>query len=203
MDAAHEDSPPRRERLIEVAPGCRLNVIEEGAESAAAGSTLVFLHALGTDSSIWRSQREHFRATHRVVCIDAPGHGQSPSWPELTLRAFSAAVWRVADDLEIARLTFVGTSMGAVVALDAALQQPDRVDLAVLCGARLVRNDAQAHDLHCRSSSALHGDLEQVAQAMVDRGSRRPPRCRRLFANPSAPWCCAHRRRPMPPAPRP
>ncbi|HSV77856.1 MAG TPA: alpha/beta fold hydrolase [Ramlibacter sp.] len=150
--------------LREVAPGLRLYVSDEGS-----GDAIVFLHALGTDSSIWQPQRAQLVRTHRVVCIDAPGHGGSPLWPAVSLQGLAEAVWRVADQLGVARIALVGTSMGAVVALRAAALQPARVDRVVLCAARLVRGGAQGHDLARRSASALQGDLAEVADAMVER----------------------------------
>jgi pimeloyl-ACP methyl ester carboxylesterase len=78
------------------------------------------------------------RAT-RVVAIDLPGHGPSPL-PEggaaaLSLEAYRDAVGALAATLCLGPSVLVGHSMGALVAIEAALAWPDKVRALVLCAA--------------------------------------------------------------------
>jgi len=151
--------------LIEVAPGCVLNVAVDGP---AEGTPLLLLPALGTDTTLWAPQCALTAQGYRVVRVDAPGHGQSPDWPAVTLAGLADAVWAIADQLGVDRVILAGTSMGAVIALRAASRQPARVNCLVLCGALLQRHGASARELAQRLTT-LQGDLRQVATTMVAR----------------------------------
>jgi pimeloyl-ACP methyl ester carboxylesterase len=75
----------------------------------------------------------------RVVAIDLPGHGPSPL-PEggvaaLGLEAYRDAVGMLAGTLCLGPSVLVGHSMGALVAIEAALAWPDKVCGLVLCAA--------------------------------------------------------------------
>lgn len=140
-------------------------------EGPRGAPSLVFLHALGTDSRLWAAQASHFSVGHRVIRIDAPGHGHSPMWPAgtTTLPAMALAVWRALDGLGLGSVALVGTSMGAVTALQAAAMAPDRVTHLVLCGARLVRTPQSSDEILERSRSVRRDGMAQVASTMVAR----------------------------------
>lgn len=144
-----------------------LNVIDEGVDHPD-GVAIVLLHALGTDASLWRPQREAWRPHRRVVCIEAPGHGNSPVWDEVSLDTLARAVWAVADHLGLQRLTLAGTSMGAVIALQAAALQAERVHRLVLMGALLVRPPSEG-DLGQRAAQAAAQDMRPLADQMIPR----------------------------------
>jgi pimeloyl-ACP methyl ester carboxylesterase len=93
------------------------------------GAPLVLLHTV-------RTQAEHFRQViplvqqrYTVYALDLPGMGYSQivpgaSYEEPTMRA---AVTRLLTDLDLHDVTLLGESMGAVLALTAAADLPDRV----------------------------------------------------------------------------
>jgi len=156
-------------QLVALSAGHALHVVDEGQGDA---EPLVLLHALGTDASLWDAQARHFAPARRVLRIDAPGHGSTPPWPRgsVTLGTLAEAVWSLLDGLQVDRVVLVGTSMGAVVALQAAALQPARVHRLVLCGAHLVRAAAASAELSRRSEAAMqHGGMERVARTMLDR----------------------------------
>ena len=154
------------ERLVDVAPGQALHVRDEGAIDAPA---VMWFHALGTDSSIWGDLFVSLASGHRLIAIDAPGHGGSPLWTSLSQQSLAQAVWQVADRLGLERLSMVGTSMGAVTALQAAALHPDRLHKLVLCAATLVRPESMGADLRQRSAAAHADDMESLAQRMCRR----------------------------------
>lgn len=149
--------------------------VDEGPRDAPA---LVLLHALGTDHRLWSAQATHFAVRHRVIRLDAPGHGHSPMWPAgaITLPNLAAAVWRQLDGLGVGTAALMGSSMGAVTALQAAAQCPERVTQLVLCGARLVRTPVSSSEIVERAEQVRQGGMAQVADTMVRRWF--PPRLR-------------------------
>ena len=112
-------------------PGGRLHAVVEGAGPAA-----VLLHASIVDSRAWEPLVPRLVAAgHRVVRYDARGCGRS----ETDDVAFSnrADVVAVLDALGIRRACLVGNSRGGQVAIDTAIEWPDRVAAVVALGANI------------------------------------------------------------------
>jgi pimeloyl-ACP methyl ester carboxylesterase len=97
-----------------------------------AGRPLVFLHGGGVDHRMWEDQVRTIGRTHRVVLVDARGHGESSS---------ATAAYRHCDDLaavlralDLEPVVLVGLSMGGGVAVDAALEHSGLVAGLVVSG---------------------------------------------------------------------
>ena len=93
---------------------------------------LVFLHGWCGDRSFFAPQFEHFSATHRVVAVDLPGHGESPAPAECTIEAMGTEVARLAARLSLEPSVLFGHSIGAMVALAITQQAPDLVRAVVM-----------------------------------------------------------------------
>jgi pimeloyl-[acyl-carrier protein] methyl ester esterase len=91
-------------------------------------------------SAIWIGFAERLAERYRVYLLDLPGHGNSPYCDERELDEWSQACLEVAP----ARALWLGWSLGAQVAIQAALARPQRVAGVIgVCGTpRFV----QAHD---------------------------------------------------------
>ncbi|MFF5654004.1 alpha/beta fold hydrolase [Streptomyces collinus] len=96
---------------------------------AGTGAPLVLLHTV-------RTQAEHFRALiplisdqYTVYALDLPGMGYSEIVPGASYDepAMQAGVKRLLTALDLDDVTLVGESMGAVLALTAAADLPERV----------------------------------------------------------------------------
>jgi pimeloyl-ACP methyl ester carboxylesterase len=100
------------------------------------GSALVLLHGIGSASGSWLHQLEGLTAQLHVLAWDAPGYGQSThlvaAQPQATDYAQRLWEWLDTLPLNLARLTLVGHSLGALMAAAAAGQRPDRVGRLVL-----------------------------------------------------------------------
>lgn len=91
--------------------------------------TLVCLHSSGASGRQWRALAEALHGHCRLQCIDLLGHGQSAGWPQDAPDALAIeaeAVWTALGP-QPAALDLVGHSYGGAVALQMALQQPERV----------------------------------------------------------------------------
>lgn len=97
-------------------------------ERTGSGTRLVLLHGFTQTSRSW-ARVAPLLADYEVVSVDAPGHGDSAS--------IDADLWGAGDLLVDAggEATYVGYSMGARIALHAALSHPDSVRRLVLIGA--------------------------------------------------------------------
>lgn len=115
------------ERFVEV-PGGRL-----GVHDAGAGSPIVLLHAGIVDSRAWEALTPFLLdAGHRVLAFDRRGTGASTTEDvEFSNRADTVAVL---DAVGLGRAALVGNSIGGQVALDTAIEYPDRVAALVTIG---------------------------------------------------------------------
>lgn len=101
----------------------------------AARPTVVFIHGVLNDHSVWILQSRHF-AYHgwNVLAIDLPGQGRSKGAPPASVEQAAAAVLALLDALGVQRAALVGHSFGSLIALEAAARAPARVSHLVLCG---------------------------------------------------------------------
>jgi pimeloyl-ACP methyl ester carboxylesterase len=101
--------------------------------AAGEGPPLVLLHGAGDNSLDWRWVIPDLAATHRVYAPDLPGSPDSAR-PDA---AYSPAFFErfavgFLDASGIGRATFVGNSLGGLIALRLALSEPARVTALVL-----------------------------------------------------------------------
>jgi pimeloyl-[acyl-carrier protein] methyl ester esterase len=108
------------------------------------------LHGWGKHSAIWIGFAERLAEHYRLCLLDLPGHGNSPYGGERDPADWARACLEVAPQ----KAVWLGWSLGAQVAIQAALEQPHRVTGVMgLCGTpRFV----QAHDWpHAMTLEAL------------------------------------------------
>ena len=96
------------------------------------GPAVVLITGSNLDRRMWDNEAEWLSYTHTVVRYDLRAHGQSAT----AVEPFSHLedLIQVMDELEIERATLVGLSAGSSIAVDAALDHPDRVERIVLAG---------------------------------------------------------------------
>ena len=70
----------------------------------------------------------------RVLALDLPGFGRSLPPENGDLGSLTAALSRLVDDLKLAKVHLVGSSMGAVICAIFASQNPNRVSSLTLVG---------------------------------------------------------------------
>ncbi len=115
---------PTTEHRIATQVG-ELAVVELGQPDAPA---LVLRHGIFLDRELWRPIAERYASTHRVVLIDAPGHGASGDpGREYSVQQDARASIQIMDALGIERAVLIGHSWGGMSSLRVALDHPDRV----------------------------------------------------------------------------
>jgi pimeloyl-ACP methyl ester carboxylesterase len=149
-------------------------------DDRGSGSPVVLVHAGVADRRMWEPQIEPLTAAHRVIRYDARGFGESlppqGAWSQHT------DLLGLLDELLISRTHLVGTSMGAGIAVEAALARPSVVDSLVLAapgGALLGESPDELLPVWAAEVDALdRGDVEAAVEinlrAWVD-GPDRPP----------------------------
>ncbi len=101
----------------------------------AAQPTVVFIHGVLNDHSVW-SLQSRYLAHHgwNVLAVDLPGHcrsaGEAPSSVEEAAQFIAALL----DATGVERAALVGHSWGSLIALEAASRLKDRISHLVLVG---------------------------------------------------------------------
>ena len=100
---------------------------------AGEGTPLILLHGLGATSASMLPAFWDLAKDHRVIAPDLPGFGESGK----PVRAYNASFFGrwlldLLDVLDVGKAHLVGNSMGGRIAIEAALQAPERVDRLVL-----------------------------------------------------------------------
>lgn len=102
-------------------------------QTAGTGEPFLLLHAGVADSRMWDVQFETFAQYYRVIAYDLRGYGDS-EMPDLPF-AHHLDLTALLDHLEIESTHLLGASAGGAVALNFALEHPERVRTLSLAGA--------------------------------------------------------------------
>ena len=94
----------------------------------AAKPTVVFVHGVLNDHSVWALQTRYF-ANHgwNVLAPDLPGHCRSAGEAPRSVEQAARFVLALLDAAGVKRAALVGHSFGSLTALQAAADAPDRV----------------------------------------------------------------------------
>ncbi|WP_242098606.1 3-oxoadipate enol-lactonase [Sphingomonas sp. CROZ-RG-20F-R02-07] len=100
-----------------------------------AAPPLVLLNSIGTDMALWADCLPALARRFRVLRLDTRGHGASDAPAgDYDLPMLAADVIAVMDAAGIARAAVAGVSLGGMIAMQMALDHPDRVAaLALVC----------------------------------------------------------------------
>lgn len=142
------------------------------AVQAGRGPDLVLLHGALTTHRDWIDGPFATLARRfRVTAIDRPGHGESrrPRF-EGTARDQAAQIRRGLGELGVRRATFVGHSMGSLVALAMAEQSPESVERLVLAAPiAFPETRPLEHGLFAPRAAPLFGPwLSRLGEATID-----------------------------------
>ena len=139
----------------------RIGYIEAGGGDA---TPIVFLHGVGSDSSVWRPQLDHFGVSLRTVAFDYPGYGESELVDGATRDDFAAAILAAMDELGIEQAHVCGLSLGGVIAIAMHAVAPDRVASLIIADSFAVHPDGQGiYDRSVAASQAM--TMRELAEA--------------------------------------
>jgi pyruvate dehydrogenase E2 component (dihydrolipoamide acetyltransferase) len=128
--AAAAETVPEPETIE--AGGRRIRYLELGE---GGGPPIVFIHGFGGDLNNWQYNQEALAEAHRTLALDLPGHGGSTKdlgSGHVHVGALTNAVLDFMDAKGIDKAHLVGHSLGGAIALDMALNHPERVGSATL-----------------------------------------------------------------------
>lgn len=136
------------------------------ARAADERPVLVFLHGFALDSRIWRRQIEAFHKDYRLLLVDLPGFG--PQAREVGEVDVAKEVARAMDVAHVGKAHIIASALGAAVAIDFALQHPDRVASLVLASPMLLGRKLAIESWQRCVSLANDGDRATAAEMWLE-----------------------------------
>jgi len=136
------------------------------------GPLVCITHSLASDGGSWAEQVPALlQAGFRVLRLDMRGHGGSdPVAGDYTMRALANDVAAVLDGLSLARVHYIGLSIGGMIGQAFALDHGDKLISAMWCDTLPVSPSAAAAMWEERMSTVRRANsLEPLADATVER----------------------------------
>lgn len=132
----------RRRAIAALAPGARVRTVPWSGGSTEAmelgtGEPILLIHGGAGEAGHWLPLLPHLAESHRVVAVDAPGHGLADpyAFPENLYALGARFIGDVLNAFGITRAIIGGNSMGGLFAVGFALSSPERASQLLLVGA--------------------------------------------------------------------
>jgi pyruvate dehydrogenase E2 component (dihydrolipoamide acetyltransferase) len=98
------------------------------AKRGSSGDAVILIHGFGGDVDNWLFNIDALGETATVYALDLPGHGQSAkSLNNPSLNSMTAALAEFMQAVGVASAHLVGHSMGGAIAMQMAVDRPDKV----------------------------------------------------------------------------
>lgn len=99
------------------------------------GEPVILLHGGLGSIEAWANQIPSLSANHKVIAIDSRGHGRSTRDDQTySYSQMASDVLALMDEMSIDKAAFIGWSDGGIIALEIAINHPERIDKALTIG---------------------------------------------------------------------
>lgn len=147
-----------------------MSAVPLACRESGAGRPVVLVHAIGCDHRMWDSLARSLAHSHRVIAVDARGHGASPvPMRPYALEDLADDVVALLDRLGIERADYVGLSLGGMVGQALALEHPGRLGrLVIACSTSSYGPEGPAN-WRARIQAVERGGLEAIREMVASR----------------------------------
>jgi 3-oxoadipate enol-lactonase len=110
--------------------------VETRIDGDPAAPPLLLSNSLGAELEMWDEQIGALSQAFRVLRYNRRGHGRSPAAPgPYSIEDLAGDVIALLDGHEIERASFAGISIGGMVGLWLAINEPERIERLAVCSA--------------------------------------------------------------------
>ena len=96
------------------------------------GESLVFIHGLSDNLLYWEFLAANLKGDYEVIRFDLRGHGESELGDdEITIGRYVEDLNDILEGLNVSNANLIGFSLGGAIALEYALEYPNKVDSLV------------------------------------------------------------------------
>ena len=131
--------------------------------------TIVLLHSLALDRSVWQDLIPHLTPRYEVIALDLPNHGASPSLPDATIESMGDAVVAGLQDHVDGRPIVMGLSLGGCVAQAIAVNHPGFVRGLGLFDTTCWYGETAPQDWEDRAQKAATEGFDSLADFQLKR----------------------------------
>lgn len=97
-------------------------------QTVGKGTPVVFVHGFAEDHTVWDVwAQEVIAAGYQVITLDLPGFGESDVIPNVSIETMANLVDEVLLQLHLAKVIYIGHSMGGYVGLTFAKKYPEKL----------------------------------------------------------------------------
>lgn len=149
--------------------------------------TIVLLHSLALDRSVWGALVPDLSQRGAVVLLDLPGHGRSAPAPDATVESMADAVAGALRSLGREPATVIGLSLGGCVAQALTVRHPELVSALGLVDTTAWYGESAPQAWEERATKAAQDGLVSLAGFQLERWfspdflARRPEEGERLL----------------------
>lgn len=118
-----------------------MNIVQRNHVKVLGNGTrpLMFAHGYGCDQNMWRAMVPAFEADYKIILFDYVGAGLSdPSafhrTRYSTLNGYASDVLEIIDDLNLAKVDFIGHSVSSMIGALASIRRPELFKNLVMIG---------------------------------------------------------------------
>ncbi len=131
---------------------------------------LVCVHGVGMNRAFWQPQIDVLSTSYRVLSYDIMGHGNSLLPPDpCSLKDYNRQLFELLDHLQVSEAKVLGHSLGALIALEFALNNSDRVTQLVALNGVYCRPQDQAVQVQERAEMLANGQAELLVEETLHR----------------------------------
>ncbi|SDR70984.1 Pimeloyl-ACP methyl ester carboxylesterase [Formosa sp. Hel1_31_208] len=134
-------------------------------EDIGTGKVVILIHGFLENSTMWQGIMPQISLTHRVICIDLLGHGQTGSIGYIhTMEDMAEAVMAVLNHLEVFDYVVIGHSMGGYVALVLAKMNQEALRGLCLMNSTYRADDDERRDVRRKANKMVQTNFRNVVR---------------------------------------
>jgi 3-oxoadipate enol-lactonase len=135
-----------------------------------AGEPVIFVHGLGSTSSVWEPQARALAGRFQVVRFDLEGAGRSPLTGPVSIESWVNHLGAIMAALSISKARFVGHSLGTLILQHFAVGDPGRVVSLALIGVNRAPPGARRQAVRERVAKVRAEGIEAIADGVIKGG---------------------------------